>query len=102
MPKQGGKFMYPARLAKWLGKMRFLAEPVYHAVGRGSFIDGKLDPQLYRCEAGIAHITMDDGKVNAMSPEMMHDLNAALDRAQSDQRIVVLVAKACRRSVERD
>ena len=22
----------------------------------------------YRCEAGIAHITMDDGKVNAMSP----------------------------------
>ena len=44
----------------------------------------------YRCEAGIAHITMDDGKVNAMSSEMLRDLDAALDRAQSDEAMVVL------------
>jgi enoyl-CoA hydratase len=44
----------------------------------------------YRCEAGVAHITMDDGKVNAMSPEMLRDLDAALDRAQLDKATVVL------------
>jgi enoyl-CoA hydratase/carnithine racemase len=44
----------------------------------------------YSCQAGVAYITMDDGKVNAMSPEMLHDLDAALDRAQSDEAIVVL------------
>jgi enoyl-CoA hydratase len=44
----------------------------------------------YRCEAGVAHIMMDDGKVNAMSPEMLRDLDAALDRAQSDKATVVL------------
>jgi|SRR5579875_383642 len=44
----------------------------------------------YRCDTGVAHITMNDGKVNAMSPEMLHDLDAALDRAQSDKGIVVL------------
>ena len=43
----------------------------------------------YRCEAGIAHITMHDGKVNAMSPEMLSDLDAALDQAHSDKAVVV-------------
>lgn len=44
----------------------------------------------YRCEAGVAHITMDDGKVNAMSLAMLQDLDAALDRAQSDNAVVVV------------
>lgn len=44
----------------------------------------------YQCEAGVAHITMDDGKVNVMSNAMLGDLNAALDRAEQDQAIVVL------------
>lgn len=44
----------------------------------------------YRCVAGVARITMDDGRVNVMSPEMLHDLDAALDRAQSDRATVVL------------
>jgi enoyl-CoA hydratase len=44
----------------------------------------------YRCEEGIAHITMNDGKVNAMSLEMLGDLDQALSRAQSDRAIVVL------------
>jgi enoyl-CoA hydratase len=44
----------------------------------------------YRCEAGVAGITMDDGKVNVMSIAMLRDLDAALDRAQSDKAVVVL------------
>ena len=44
----------------------------------------------YRCDAGIAHIVMDDGKVNAMSFEMLQELDAALNRAQSDKAMVVL------------
>jgi enoyl-CoA hydratase len=44
----------------------------------------------YRCEAGVAYITMDDGKVNAMSPEMLHDLDAAVDRAESEMAMIVL------------
>ena len=38
----------------------------------------------------IATITMDDGKANVMSVRMMQELNAALDRAQADQAVVVL------------
>jgi enoyl-CoA hydratase len=44
----------------------------------------------YRCEGGVARITMDDGKVNAMSPAMMADIDAALDRAEAHRAIVVL------------
>jgi enoyl-CoA hydratase/carnithine racemase len=49
-----------------------------------------MDRVTYRCEDGVAQITMDDGKVNAMSPAMLGDLDAALDRAQSDKVAVVL------------
>jgi enoyl-CoA hydratase len=44
----------------------------------------------YCCEEGIACITMDDGKVNAMSPEMLGGLDEALNRAEFDKAIVVL------------
>lgn len=44
----------------------------------------------YRFDAGIAHVTLDDGKVNAMSPEMLHDLEAALDQATADKAMLVL------------
>src|SRR5207302_2583838 len=44
----------------------------------------------YRCEAGVAHVTMDDGKVNVMSTPMLRDLEAALDRAEQDRAMVVL------------
>ena len=44
----------------------------------------------YRCEAGVAHVTMDDGKVNVMSTAMLRDLEAALDRAEQDRAMVVL------------
>lgn len=44
----------------------------------------------YRLEENVAHITMDDGKVNVMSTAMMRDLSAVLDEAESANAIVVL------------
>jgi enoyl-CoA hydratase len=47
----------------------------------------------YQLEDSIATITMDDGKVNALSPSMLSALNAALDRAQADRAVVVLAGR---------
>ncbi len=44
----------------------------------------------YRLEEGVARITMDDGKVNAMSVAMLRDLGAAFDEAERAEAIVVL------------
>jgi enoyl-CoA hydratase len=44
----------------------------------------------YRLEDAIATITLDDGKVNALSPRMLAEIGAALDRAQADRALVVL------------
>jgi enoyl-CoA hydratase len=44
----------------------------------------------YALEDGIATITMDDGKMNALSPTMLAELNAALDRAKGERAAVVL------------
>src|SRR5262249_44746116 len=44
----------------------------------------------YRCEAGVAYVTMDDGKVNAMSPDMLHEIDAALNQAESEKATLVL------------
>jgi enoyl-CoA hydratase len=41
-------------------------------------------------EDSIATITMDDGKVNALSLRMLAALSAALDRAERDRAIIVL------------
>ena len=47
----------------------------------------------YELSDGIATITMDDGKANAMSVRMMQEVNAALDRAQADKAVVVLTGR---------
>jgi len=39
---------------------------------------------------GIASITLDDGKVNALSTEMLADIGASLDEAESAGAVVVL------------
>ena len=49
----------------------------------------------YALDDGIATITMDDGKMNALSPTMFAELNAALDRAKADRATVVLSGRAC-------
>jgi len=47
----------------------------------------------YRSNESIATITMDDGKVNVLSPAMLSSLNIALDRAVTDKAIVVLTGR---------
>lgn len=42
---------------------------------------------------GVAWIGLDDGKVNAMSIEMLADIAAALDRAEKEGAIVVLTGR---------
>ena len=47
----------------------------------------------YQLEGSIATITMDDGKVNALSLQMLGELDAALDRATADRAVVVLTGR---------
>jgi enoyl-CoA hydratase len=43
----------------------------------------------YDLTDGVARITMDDGKVNALSPKMIAQINAAFDRAEADEAVVI-------------
>jgi enoyl-CoA hydratase len=42
---------------------------------------------------GVSTIVMDDGKVNAMSVSMMGEIDAALDRAEQHDAVVILTGK---------
>jgi enoyl-CoA hydratase/carnithine racemase len=53
-----------------------------------------MDPLVsYRLRDSVATITMDDGKVNALSMAMLTELGAALDRAAADRAVVVLTGR---------
>jgi enoyl-CoA hydratase len=41
----------------------------------------------------VATLTMDDGKVNAMSPVLLTELHACLDRALADRAVVLLTGR---------
>ena len=47
----------------------------------------------YELQDGIATLTMNNGKGNAISPAMLVALNAALDRADADRAAVVLTGR---------
>ena len=47
----------------------------------------------YHLNDSVATIIMDDGKVNAMSPDMQVELNAALDQAEEDKAVVALTGR---------
>jgi enoyl-CoA hydratase len=47
----------------------------------------------YELADSIATITMDDGKVNALSLDMLGEINAALDQAVEDRAVVVLIGR---------
>lgn len=47
----------------------------------------------YELTEGVATITMDDGRANALSPEMQHAINDALDRAADDDAAIVLAGR---------
>ena len=52
------------------------------------------DLVTYALSDGIATITMDDGKVNVLSPAMLSAVNGALDRAEADEAVVILTGRA--------
>jgi enoyl-CoA hydratase len=47
----------------------------------------------YRLDEGIATITLDDGKVNALSIPMLEALHAALDQAEGEGAVVVITGR---------
>ena len=47
----------------------------------------------YTLENGVATIKMDDGKANVLSTDMIAQLNAAFDKAEKDEAIVVLTGR---------
>ena len=47
----------------------------------------------YELADGIATITLDDGKVNALSPELLASIGGRLDRAEADEAVVVLTGR---------
>jgi enoyl-CoA hydratase len=47
----------------------------------------------YRLDGAVATITLDDGKVNVMSPAMLAAINGALDQAAADQAAIVLTGR---------
>lgn len=50
----------------------------------------------YEARDAVALITLDDGKANAVSPGLVQQLNAALDRAEGEAQAVVLSGRAGR------
>lgn len=52
------------------------------------------DVLTYTLEDGVATLRMDDGKANAFSSDMFEIVNAALDKAETEAKIVVLRGKA--------
>ena len=51
------------------------------------------DRVTYSLESGVATMKMDDGKANALSSAMLADLNAAFDKAEADNAIVILTGR---------
>jgi enoyl-CoA hydratase len=47
----------------------------------------------YEVDGSVATIAMDDGKANVLSPAMLAELGAALDRAEADRAVVVLTGR---------
>jgi enoyl-CoA hydratase len=47
----------------------------------------------YQLDDNIATITMQNGKVNAMSPDHINAINGALDQAEKDNAVVMLVGQ---------
>lgn len=47
----------------------------------------------YHLEDGIATLTLSNGKVNAISPEVIAAFNAALDQAEQDRAVVIITGQ---------
>lgn len=47
----------------------------------------------YHAEDGIATLTLNNGKVNAISPDVIIAFNAALDRAEQERAVVIITGQ---------
>lgn len=47
----------------------------------------------YHLEDGIATLTLNNGKVNAISPDVIAAFNAALDQATADRAVVIITGQ---------
>jgi len=47
----------------------------------------------YNLQDQVATILIDDGKRNALSPQVLHEIYQALDRAESDRAIVIMTGR---------
>ena len=47
----------------------------------------------YSCNEGIATLTLNNGKVNAISPDMVAAFNQCLDQAEKDRAIVIITGQ---------
>lgn len=47
----------------------------------------------YRLEDGIATLTLSNGKVNAISPDLITEFHEALDRSEADRAVVVVTGR---------
>ncbi|HZJ94993.1 MAG TPA: crotonase/enoyl-CoA hydratase family protein [Thiopseudomonas sp.] len=47
----------------------------------------------YSCDQGIATLTLNNGKVNAISPDMVAAFNTCLDQAEADRAIVIITGQ---------
>ena len=47
----------------------------------------------YSLQDGVATIRIDDGKRNALSPQVLQEIYAALERAESDKAIVIITGR---------
>ncbi len=54
--------------------------------------DGVASPQ-YRLDDGVAVLTLDDGRANAISLDVLDQLHGALDRAEAEARAVVIAGR---------
>ena len=48
----------------------------------------------YELADGVATITLDDGKVNALSPAMTSEIGEQLERAEADEAVVLMTGRA--------
>jgi enoyl-CoA hydratase len=61
-----------------------------HITTRNAVMNDLVDYQL---EDGVATLTLHNGKVNAISPDVISALNAALDRAGQDRAVVIVTGQ---------
>ena len=47
----------------------------------------------YSLKDGVATIRIDDGKRNALSPQVLHEIYQALERAESDRATVIITGR---------